>query len=165
MFYPMARAKTGRAHLRARPLRAQPHTLWKLAKNDIFEASDMARSARGSARAPINGASHRIEHHQSNILCICNMIISLKVAEIERFEVSWIWTKNRKFLKNFKKIQNLGCKKFHFQFFTKLQDSVSLRVFKLWQWSNNEKVSIFIGEFEFHNFIGARALPRALRAI
>ena len=37
----------------ARPIRAQPHILWKVAKNDIYVASDMARSARGSARAPI----------------------------------------------------------------------------------------------------------------
>ena len=59
----------------------------------------------------------------------------------------------------------LICKKFHFQFFTQLQDSVSLRVFKLWQWSNNEKVSIFIWEFDFHNFIVARTIARAARYV
>ena len=37
----------------ARPIRVQLHILWKVAKNDIYVASDMARSARGSARAPI----------------------------------------------------------------------------------------------------------------
>ena len=43
-------------------------------------------------------------------------------------------------------------------------DVLSLRVFEIWQWSNNEKVSIFPEEYDFHIFIGARALPRALRA-
>ena len=34
----------------------------------------------------------------------------------------------------------------------------SLRVLKIWQWSNDEKESIFIEEYDFDIFIGARAL-------
>ena len=49
--------------------------------------------------------------------------------------------KNWKILKKNQKIQNLRCQKFDFQFFTKLQDSVSLRVFKLWQWSWLDEIS------------------------
>ena len=63
---------------------------------------------------------------------------------------------------NILKIKNL--KIFIFSFSIKLRSVVSLRVFEIWQWSNNEKVSIFIEEYDFHIFIGARALPRALRA-
>ena len=74
MFYPMARAKTWRA---------QPHNLLKVAKNDMFEASDIE-----VARGPSFGVRHRIEHHKSNILCICNTFISLKVAEIMLVEVA-----------------------------------------------------------------------------
>ena len=37
----------------ARPVRVQHHVLWKVAKIDICMVSGMARSARGSARAPI----------------------------------------------------------------------------------------------------------------
>ena len=53
ILYPLARAKISRAHLRARPVRVQHHVLWKVAKIDICMVSGMARSARGSARAPI----------------------------------------------------------------------------------------------------------------
>ena len=47
MFYPMARAlaRAATSHATSCSLRSN--------QNDIFEASDMARSARGSARAPI----------------------------------------------------------------------------------------------------------------
>ena len=83
--------------------------------------------------------------------------IALKLAKIQHLEVWWKWK-----LSNF---LFLKCENFHFQFFIKLRDAVSLRVLELWQWSNNEKASIFIEEFEFYIFIGARALPRALRAI
>ena len=51
MFYPMARAKFSRAHLRARQMCAQHPVLEKMIKNEIFRALIMARSARGSARA------------------------------------------------------------------------------------------------------------------
>ena len=54
IFYPMARAKIWRAHLRARQMCAQPAVLEKMIKNGIFGALIMARSARGSARAPKN---------------------------------------------------------------------------------------------------------------
>ena len=54
MFYPMARAKFSRAHLRARQMCAQPPVLEKMVKNEIFGALIMARSARGSARASKN---------------------------------------------------------------------------------------------------------------
>ena len=46
MFYPMARAKFSRAHLRARQMCAQPPVLEKMVKNEIFGALIMARSAR-----------------------------------------------------------------------------------------------------------------------
>ena len=46
-----------------------------------------AHLARAQVRAQTYGARHRIEHHHSNILCIYNIFISLKVAEIECFEV------------------------------------------------------------------------------
>ena len=126
----------------------------------------MARSARGSARAPIKlwKSNSPIKIDTFSLFDHCLSLKTRRDTESWSLVENWKW-KNRKFLKNFKKIQNLGCKKFHFQFFIKLQDSVSLRVFKLWQWSNNEKVSIFMGEFDFHNFIGARALPRTLRAM
>ena len=52
MFYRMACAKFSRAHLRARQMCAQPPELEKMVKNEIFGALIMARSARGSARAP-----------------------------------------------------------------------------------------------------------------
>ena len=48
-----ARAKSWCAQLRAPPIRAHHHILWKVAKNDMYVASDMARSARGSGRAQI----------------------------------------------------------------------------------------------------------------
>ena len=46
IFYPMARAKLCRAHLRA-----QPPILKKMVKNSICKVTHMARGARGSARA------------------------------------------------------------------------------------------------------------------
>ena len=52
IFYPMKRVKIWRAHLRARQMCAQPPVLAKMVKNEIFGALIMARSARGSARAP-----------------------------------------------------------------------------------------------------------------
>ena len=52
IFYPMARAKIWRAHLRARQMCAQPPILKKMVKNRICEVTHMARGARGSARAP-----------------------------------------------------------------------------------------------------------------
>ena len=56
--------------------------------DNIFEYGKLrAHLARGQVRARKFGARHRIEHHQSNILCIYNIFISLKVAEIECFEV------------------------------------------------------------------------------
>ena len=53
IFYPMARAKIWRAHLRARQMCAQLPVLKKIVKNKICcEVNHMARGARGSARAP-----------------------------------------------------------------------------------------------------------------
>ena len=66
--------------------------------------------------------------------------------------------KKMEIFEKIQKIENLRCQKFDFQFFTKLQDSVSLWVLKLWQWSNNEKASIFIEKYDFDIFIGAREL-------
>ena len=48
ILYPLARAKISRA----RSIRAQHHVLWKVAKSDICTVSVVARSARGSSRAP-----------------------------------------------------------------------------------------------------------------
>ena len=59
MFYPMARAKFSRAHLPARQMCAQPPVLAKMVKNEIFKAFIMARSACGSARAPIKNLDSR----------------------------------------------------------------------------------------------------------
>ena len=52
IFYPMARAKSWRAHLRARQMCAQLPVLKKIVKNRICGVTHMARGARGSARAP-----------------------------------------------------------------------------------------------------------------
>ena len=46
-----------------------------------------ADGARAQVRARKFGARHRIENQKSYILCIYNILISLKVAEIERLEV------------------------------------------------------------------------------
>ena len=51
---------------------------------------------RAQVRAPSFGARHRIEHHKSNILCICNTFISLKLAELMLVEVSSLETEKRK---------------------------------------------------------------------
>ena len=52
IFYPMARTKSWRAHLRARQMCAQLPVLKKIVKNRICGVTHMARGARGSARAP-----------------------------------------------------------------------------------------------------------------
>ena len=72
------------------PARAARHD--KCSKHFIFDhffeyRRLRAHLARAQVRARKFGARHRIEHHQSNILCIYNNFISLKVAEIECFEV------------------------------------------------------------------------------
>ena len=59
-------------------------------------------------------ARHRIEHHQSNILCIYNMLKSAKLAEIDRFEN---FRQKRFYLRiREKKVPPLtvGCQKFPF---------------------------------------------------
>ena len=93
MFYPMARAKTWRAHLRARPLRAQPHALWKLAKNDISEASDMARSARGSARAPIKlwNSNSPIKIDTFSLFDHCHSLKTRRDTESWSLVENWKW--------------------------------------------------------------------------
>ena len=93
MFYPMARAKTWRAHLRARPLRAQPHALWKLAKNDISEASDMARSARGSARAPIKlwNSNSPIKIDTFSLFDHCHSLKTRRDTESWSLVKNWKW--------------------------------------------------------------------------
>ncbi len=50
MFYPMARAKFSRAHLRARQMCAQPPVLEKRVKNEILEHL-LWRAARAGVRA------------------------------------------------------------------------------------------------------------------
>ena len=62
------------------PARAARHD--KCSKNFIVLSFFRVREA-----ARTFGARHRIENHQSNILCTYNMFISSKLAEIERFEI------------------------------------------------------------------------------
>ena len=62
-------------------------------------------------------------------------------------------------------ILRFRCENLDFSFFVRLQHSLSLRVLEIWQRSNNQKASILIEVFESENFFGARALPRALRAM
>ena len=71
-------------------------------------------------------------------------------------EFSWKFN----FWNFFKNFENQNFENFHFSFSIKLRSVVSLRVFKLWQWSNNEKVSILIEEYDFHILL-ARAHSRA----
>ena len=47
----------------------------------------LAIFSRSGSRALKFSARHRIENQKPYILCIYNILISLKVAEIERFEV------------------------------------------------------------------------------
>ena len=71
MFYPMARAKCARS---------LPYSK-KWSKMKFLTIV----SSMGSC-AHIWRARHRIENHESNILCIYIMFISSKLAEIDRFE-------------------------------------------------------------------------------
>ena len=50
---------------------------------------------RAQVRAPFFGARHLIENQKCNILCIYDMFVSLKVAEIELVEVSWMENEKR----------------------------------------------------------------------
>ena len=55
---------------------------------NFFEKGKLrAEGARAQVRARKFGARHRIENQKSYILCIYNILISLKVAEIERLEI------------------------------------------------------------------------------
>ena len=55
---------------------------------NFFEKGKLrAEAARAQVRARKFGARYRIENQKSYILCIYNILISLKVAEIERLEV------------------------------------------------------------------------------
>ena len=95
----------------------------------------------------------------------------IRIFKIRRDESIWThfnfcefsWKCNFWKFSKILKIKNFKIWKFSFSI--KLRSVVFLRVLKLWQWSNNVKVSIFIEEYDFHIFIGARALPRALRAM
>ena len=62
-------------------------------------------------------------------------------------------------------ILRFKCENLDFCFFVKLQHSLAPRVLEIWQWSNNQKASILLGEFKSEIIFGARALPRAPRAI
>ena len=62
-------------------------------------------------------------------------------------------------------ILRFKCENLDFCFFVKLQHSLAPRVLEIWQWSNNQKASILLGEFKSEIIFGARALPRAPRAM
>ena len=63
--------------------------------------------ARAQVRAPHFGVRHRIEHQKCNILCIYNMFISLKVAEIKLVEVSSMENEKREIRSDSRNTQGL----------------------------------------------------------
>ena len=62
---------------------------------------------RAQVRAPTFGAHHLIENQKCNILCIYNMFVSLKVAEIELVEVSWMENEKREIRSDSRNTQGL----------------------------------------------------------
>ena len=133
MFYPMPRAKSWRAHLRARPMRAQPHVLWRVAKNDICGTSDMARSARGSARAPIKlwNSNSPIKIDTFSLFDHCHSLKTRRDTESWSLVKNWKWNFLHPrfwiFLKFFKNLRF-----FVHAVFTKLQIVLSPRVLEIW---------------------------------
>ena len=81
MFYPIARAANPHTALYILAAFQKCH-FWLL----LMDRRLRAGWPRAQVRAPNFGARHRIENHESNILCIYIMFISSKLAEIDRFE-------------------------------------------------------------------------------